>query len=102
MNAFEFFARCVVNQNVEHCFALLGDANMQVAATMADLGVTFTYVQHEHCAVAASMAYAKKNRESRSIDRNLRSGAHADHDNATSRRSGQDTSGHFRGRVTIG
>lgn len=60
MNAFEFFARCVVNQKVEHCFALLGDANMQVAATMADLGVTFTYVQHEHCAVAASMAYARK------------------------------------------
>lgn len=60
MKAFEFFARCVVNQKVEHCFALLGDANMQVAATMADLGVTFTYVQHEHCAVAASMAYARK------------------------------------------
>jgi len=60
MNAFEFFAHCVVNQKVEHCFALLGDANMQVAATMADLGVTFTYVQHEHCAVAASMAYARK------------------------------------------
>ena len=63
MNAFEFFAHCVVNQKVEHCFALLGDANMQVAATMADLGVTFTYVQHEHCAVAASMAYARKTKK---------------------------------------
>jgi thiamine pyrophosphate-dependent acetolactate synthase large subunit-like protein len=60
MKAFEFFARCVVNQKVEHCFALLGDANMQVAAKMADLGIAFTYVQHEHCAIAASMAYARK------------------------------------------
>ena len=60
MKAFEFFARCIVNQKVERCFALLGDANMQVAAKMADLGVSLTYVQHEHCAVAASMAYARK------------------------------------------
>ena len=60
MKAFEFFARCILNQKVEHCFALLGDANMQVAAKMADLGIAFTYVQHEHCAIAASMAYARK------------------------------------------
>ena len=60
MKYFEYFAHCVFHQEVKHCFALLGDANMQIAAVMADLGITFTYVQHEHCAVAASMAYARK------------------------------------------
>ena len=100
MNAFEFFARCVVNQKVEHCFALLGDANMQVAATMADLGVTFTYVQHEHCAVAASMAYARKTENVGVSTVTLWSWAHADHDSIASCRSGKDTSGYFRRRVT--
>ena len=46
MKAFEFFARCIVNQKVDRCFALLGDANMQVAAKMTDLGISLTYVQH--------------------------------------------------------
>ena len=60
MKYFEYFAHCVLHHEVKHCFALLGDANMQIAAVMAELGITFTYVQHEHCAVAASMAYARK------------------------------------------
>ena len=85
MKAFEFFARCIVNQKVERCFALLGDANMQVAAKMADLGISLTYVQHEHCAVAASMAYAKKPK-GRRVLRNLWSGAHTDNDSAPGRR----------------
>ena len=45
--------------NVQHCFALLGDANMNWAAAMADLGCEFTYVRDEHCAVAAAMAWAR-------------------------------------------
>ncbi len=41
-------------------FALLGDANMSFAARLAERGVGMIYVRHEHCAVAAAMAYARK------------------------------------------
>ena len=42
------------------CFALLGDANMHWAARLSGLGCRMVYVRHEHCAVAAAMAYARK------------------------------------------
>jgi thiamine pyrophosphate-dependent acetolactate synthase large subunit-like protein len=45
---------------VQTCFALLGDANMNWAARLAALGCRMVYVRHEHCAVAAAMAYARK------------------------------------------
>ena len=60
MKGFEFYAELIRHQKVDHCFGLLGDANMQFASKLVDLGVQFTYVQHEHCAIAASMAYARK------------------------------------------
>ncbi|MEM7240325.1 MAG: thiamine pyrophosphate-dependent enzyme, partial [Pseudomonadota bacterium] len=39
--------------------ALLGDANMNWATRLAE-GCRLIYVRHEHCAVAAAMAYARK------------------------------------------
>ena len=46
-------------EQVVTCFALLGDANMNWAAAMAAQGCEFIYVRHEHCAVAAAMAYSR-------------------------------------------
>src|SRR4029453_19045869 len=39
------------------------DANMNWAARLADAGCRMIYVRHEHCAVAAAMAYARKSRD---------------------------------------
>ena len=102
MNAFEFFARCVVNQNVEHCFALLGDANMQVAATMADLGVSLHLRATRTLRRRGVHGIRQKNRESRSIDRNLRSGAHADNDSAPGRRPARIPMVIFAGESPLG
>ena len=56
---FYHLARAFSQEGVRHCFALLGDANMNWAAALADLGCEFTYVRDEHCAVAASMSWAR-------------------------------------------
>jgi len=53
-------AQAFRQEGVHSCFALLGDANMNWAASLAALGVRMLYVRHEHCAVAAAMAYARK------------------------------------------
>lgn len=53
-------AQAFRQEGVQTCFALLGDANMNWAASLAALGVRMLYVRHEHCAVAAAMAYARK------------------------------------------
>jgi thiamine pyrophosphate-dependent acetolactate synthase large subunit-like protein len=45
---------------VKTCFALLGDANMNWAARLAQQGCRMIYVRHEHCALAAAMAFARK------------------------------------------
>lgn len=61
--AFEVLAEVFRREGVETCFALLGDANMNWATTLAGLGTRMIYVRHEHCAVAAAMAYARKTGE---------------------------------------
>ncbi len=59
-HVFELLAESFVAENVETCFALLGDANMNWATALADRGARMIYVRHEHCAVAAATAYARK------------------------------------------
>jgi acetolactate synthase-1/2/3 large subunit len=60
MHVFDQLARVFCNEAVDTCFALLGDANMNFATRLAESGCRMVYVRHEHCAVAASMAYARK------------------------------------------
>ena len=57
---FDMLARAFAQEGVRTCFALLGDANMNWAVRLAALGCRMFYVRHEHCAVAAAMAYARK------------------------------------------
>jgi len=56
---YQLLARAFLQEEVSHCFALLGDANMNWAAELADRGCRFTYVRDEHCAVAAAMSWAR-------------------------------------------
>ncbi|MGI9418855.1 MAG: thiamine pyrophosphate-binding protein, partial [Geminicoccaceae bacterium] len=53
-------ASAFLQEDISTVFALLGDANMKFAACLADQGCRMIYVRHEHCAVAAAMAYARK------------------------------------------
>jgi len=39
------------------------DANMNWAARLSEEGCRMVYVRHEHCALAAAMAYSRKNWE---------------------------------------
>lgn len=57
---FDRMAEVFLAEQVGTCFALLGDANMNFATRLADGGCRMIYVRHEHCAVAAAMAYARK------------------------------------------
>lgn len=57
---YDLLASAFLQEGVTTCFSLLGDANMNWATRMADGGCTMLYVRHEHCAVAAAMAYARK------------------------------------------
>jgi thiamine pyrophosphate-dependent acetolactate synthase large subunit-like protein len=59
---FDILAESFHREGVSDCFALLGDANMNWASRLADRGCRMVYVRHEHCAVAAAMAYARKQR----------------------------------------
>jgi acetolactate synthase-1/2/3 large subunit len=63
LRVFDILARAFMQEDVRTCFALLGDANMNWAARLAGQGCRLIYVRHEHCALAAAMAYARKNRE---------------------------------------
>lgn len=56
---FEVLAETFHREGVDTCFALLGDANMNWATELAQLGTRMIYVRHEHCAVAAAMSYAR-------------------------------------------
>jgi thiamine pyrophosphate-dependent acetolactate synthase large subunit-like protein len=58
---YDILAKAFVQEGVRDCFALLGDANMNWAARLAQQGCRMVYVRHEHCALAAAMAYARKN-----------------------------------------
>jgi acetolactate synthase-1/2/3 large subunit len=57
---YEVLAKAFAQEGVETCFALLGDANMNWAAGLAAQGCRMVYVRHEHCALAAAMAFARK------------------------------------------
>ncbi len=57
---YDILARAIAQEGVDACFALLGDANMKWGTRLGDLGCRMIYVRHEHCAVAAAMAYARK------------------------------------------
>jgi thiamine pyrophosphate-dependent acetolactate synthase large subunit-like protein len=57
----DVLAGAFAQEGVKTCFALLGDANMNWAARLAAQGCRMVYVRHEHCALAAAMAYARKN-----------------------------------------
>lgn len=60
MRVYDMLAKAVAQENVGTCFSLLGDANMNFATRLAETGCDMIYVRHEHCAVAAAMAYARK------------------------------------------
>ena len=60
LRVYDVLAKAFVQEGVKTCFALLGDANMNWAARLAAQGCRMIYVRHEHCAVAAAMAYARK------------------------------------------
>jgi len=56
---FDVLAEVFRREDVGTCFALLGDANMNFATRLAETGCRMIYVRHEHCAVAAAMAFAR-------------------------------------------
>jgi acetolactate synthase-1/2/3 large subunit len=60
LHVYDVLARAFIHEGVSTCFALMGDANMNWAARLAQQGCRMVYVRHEHCAVAAAMAYARK------------------------------------------
>jgi thiamine pyrophosphate-dependent acetolactate synthase large subunit-like protein len=60
---YDILAKAFAQEEVRTCFALLGDANMNWAARLSEQGCRMVYVRHEHCALAAAMAYARKNRD---------------------------------------
>jgi len=57
---YDVLADVFLQEGVTTCFALLGDANMNWAARLAEKGCRMVYVRHEHCSVAAAMAWARK------------------------------------------
>ena len=57
---YDILAKAFAQEDVRTCFALLGDANMNWAARLSEQGCRMVYVRHEHCALAAAMAYARK------------------------------------------
>ena len=60
---YDVLANAFAQEGVRTCFALLGDANMNWAVRLAERGCRMIYVRHEHCALAAAMAYARKTGE---------------------------------------
>jgi thiamine pyrophosphate-dependent acetolactate synthase large subunit-like protein len=60
---YDILAGAFAQEGVRTCFALLGDANMNWAARLSERGCRMIYVRHEHCALAAAMAYARKSGE---------------------------------------
>lgn len=57
---YDILAQSFAQEGTHTCFALMGDANMNFATRLAETGCKMIYVRHEHCAVAAAMAYARK------------------------------------------
>ncbi len=63
LHVYDVLAKAFIQEGVSTCFTLMGDANMNWAARMAQQGCRMVYVRHEHCAAAAAMAYARKTSE---------------------------------------
>ena len=63
LHVYDVLAKAFIQEGVGTCFTLMGDANMNWAARLAQQGCRMVYVRHEHCAVAAAMAYARKTSE---------------------------------------
>lgn len=63
LQVYDILAETFHREGVDNCFALMGDANMNWASRLAARGCRMVYVRHEHCAVAAAMAYARKSRD---------------------------------------
>jgi thiamine pyrophosphate-dependent acetolactate synthase large subunit-like protein len=63
LHVYDVLAKAFIQEGVSSCFTLMGDANMNWAARLAQQGCRMVYVRHEHCAVAAAMAYARKTSE---------------------------------------
>jgi acetolactate synthase-1/2/3 large subunit len=63
LHVYDVLAKAFIQEGVKTCFTLMGDANMNWAARLAQQGCRMVYVRHEHCAVAAGMAYARKTGE---------------------------------------
>jgi thiamine pyrophosphate-dependent acetolactate synthase large subunit-like protein len=63
LRVYDILAKAFMQEDVRTCFALLGDANMNWAARLSEAGCRMLYVRHEHCALAAAMAFARKNRD---------------------------------------
>ncbi len=63
LHVYDVLAKAFIQEGVRTCFTLMGDANMNWAARLAQQGCRMVYVRHEHCAVAAAMAYARKTSE---------------------------------------
>lgn len=57
---YQVLAQAFRQEGVDTCFALLGDANMNWATALSGLGARMVHVRHEHNAVAAAMAWARK------------------------------------------
>jgi len=62
-HVYDVLAKAFIQEGVSNCFTLMGDANMNWAAKLAQQGCRMVYVRHEHCAVGAAMAYARKTSE---------------------------------------
>ncbi|HXU42368.1 MAG TPA: thiamine pyrophosphate-binding protein [Burkholderiales bacterium] len=60
LRVYDVLAKAFAQEDVRTCFALLGDANMNWAARLSEQGCRMVYVRHEHCALAAAMAFARK------------------------------------------
>ena len=59
-HVYDVLAKTFIHEGVSTCFTLMGDANMNWAARLAQQGCRMVFVRHEHCAVGAAMAYARK------------------------------------------
>ena len=57
---YDILAKVFAQEGARTCFALLGDANMNWATRLSAEGCRMVYVRHEHCALAAAMAYSRK------------------------------------------
>lgn len=60
IRGYDRLAQVAAQERPGTCFALLGDANMNFAVRLGALGCRMIHVRHEHCAVAAAMAHARK------------------------------------------